>query len=100
MSYFRRSVSVREWRLWVDFVEEVGDGSEAGAIVAWRRLGRSSSRRSGYWHWDEFGEFPEVLGGGSEVELVAGTARSLQSVELQNAFEMRKQHLDFLPLAP
>src|SRR5262249_33448220 len=50
---------------------------------------------------DELGELGQVLDSGGEVEFVASAARSAQpqSVELQDALEMREQHLDFLPLA-
>ena len=63
---------------------------------------RVTSRcRDRRWYLDQFGEFPEVLGGGGEVELVAGAARTTQSqpVELQDAFEVREQHLDLFALA-
>jgi len=36
------------------------------------RSARELSRRLGTWYRDELCEFPEVLGGGCEVELVAG----------------------------
>jgi hypothetical protein len=43
----------------------------------------------------------EVLGGGGEEELVAGAAWSSQpqAIELQDAFQVREQHLDLLSLA-
>ena len=47
------------------------------------------------------GQFPEVLGCGSEVELIfcsVGTAET-QAVQLQDPLEMREEHLDLLSLA-
>jgi hypothetical protein len=51
---------------------------------------------------DQHGHLAEVLGGGSEVELVSGTAWPAQSqaVELKDALEVGEQHLDLLALAP
>jgi hypothetical protein len=51
---------------------------------------------------EELCEFPEVLGGGRQVELVAGTIRPSQSqtVELQDALQVRKEHFDLLALTP
>ena len=45
---------------------------------------------------------PEVLGRRCKVEFVASAVRPAQPqpIELQNAFEMGEQHLDFLSLAP
>ena len=45
-------------------------------------------------------QFPEVLGGGSEEELVFGAVRTsqAQAIELQDAFKVREQHLDLLSL--
>ena len=50
---------------------------------------------------DQLGELAEVLGGGSEEELVLGTIRApqAQAVQLQDALEVGEQHLDLLPLA-
>src|ERR1700726_4526297 len=49
---------------------------------------------------DQHGELAEVLGGCGEMELVAGAVWSAQSqpIELQDAFQMRKQHLDLFAL--
>jgi hypothetical protein len=62
---------------------------------------RPSGERRGR-HRDQLGELPEVLGGGSEEELVfcAVRASEAQAVQLQDALEVREQHLDLLPLAP
>ena len=51
---------------------------------------------------DQFGELPEVLGRCGEVELVPGPVRSPQPepIQLQDALEVGKQHLDLLALAP
>ena len=51
---------------------------------------------------NELRQFPEVLGGGGEEELVVGAAWSSQpeAVEAQDALQMGKQHLDLLPLPP
>ena len=35
-----------------------------------------SGRHGGLWHWDQLRQLAEVLGGGGEVEFIAGTARS------------------------
>ncbi len=61
-----------------------------------------ASRRGWRGHRDQLGELAEVLGGGSQVELVSGSVRSPQPepVELQDALEVSEQHLDFLPLPP
>ena len=51
------------------------------------------------WEWAELGEFAEVLDGCGQKELVLGAVGSSKSepVETDDAFEVRKQHLDFLP---
>jgi len=52
-------------------------------------------------HRDQLGHLAEVLGGRGEEELVFcafGTSQA-QSIQLQDAFEVRKQHLDLLPLS-
>ncbi len=48
--------------------------------------------------WDELCELSKVLGGCCEVELVTGTAWASQSkpTETEDAFEVSKEHLDFL----
>lgn len=51
--------------------------------------------------WEQLGEFAKVLGCCCKVELVfcaVGTSKT-QAVELQDAFEVREQHLDLLSLA-
>jgi hypothetical protein len=65
-----------------------------------RRKLASPSRRRWLWHWDELGEFPEVLGRGCKVELITSAVRSSQSqpIELQDAFEVGEQHLNFFAL--
>src|SRR5204863_8393953 len=79
-----------------DFVEKVCGESGAGSTIGGCRTGPALSRRSWFWHWDELGYFPEVLGRGCKVELVTGAVRSpqSQSIELQDAFEVGEQHLD------
>ena len=63
-------------------------------------------RPSGCWggrrHRDQHRELAEILGGGGEVELVPRPIRTAQSepVELQDALEMREQHLDLFALTP
>lgn len=91
----------RGWvgRLSADCVEEVGSrsGQLAGA------MGRSApSCRCEAPRRDQLGEFAQVLGRGGEVELVSGALGTTQpqAVELQNPFEVRKQHLDLLPFSP
>ena len=52
-------------------------------------------------HRLHFRQLTEVLSGGGEVELVfcaIGTTQA-QAIQLQDAFEVREQHLDLLPLA-
>jgi hypothetical protein len=48
---------------------------------------------------EQLGEFSEVLGGGCEVEFVAGAVWATQSEppEAKDAFEVGEQHLDLLP---
>ena len=48
----------------------------------------------------ELGELSEVLGGGCKQEFIlrAAWASQSQSAELQDAFEMGKQHFHFLPV--
>ena len=57
--------------------------------------------------WDdalggELGEFSEVLGGGGEEELVIDAVETsqAQAVELQDTFEVGKQHFHLLPFSP
>jgi hypothetical protein len=53
-------------------------------------------------HWKELGHLAKVLGGGGEEEFVSGSVWSPKAkpVELQDALEIREQHLDFFSLAP
>lgn len=62
----------------------------------------SFSARHSRWDRNEPRQFPEVLGGCGEKELVsrAGRTSQAQSAEAQDAFEMGKQHLDLLSIAP
>ena len=50
----------------------------------------------------ELRQAPQVLRGGRERELVEGTRQSAQSqsIEPQDALEVREQHLDLLALLP
>ena len=67
-------------------------GGDASTICErWSPLGGRRLRDRG----DELGEFSEVLGGGGEEELVAGAVgtSSSQSVEPEDAFEVREQQL-------
>ena len=52
-------------------------------------------------HRDQLGELAQVLGGGGEEELVFYSVRppEAQSIQLQDALELREQHLDLLPIA-
>ena len=67
-----------------------------------REIGRMAdpTRSGGCWsrHRDELCEFPQVLGGGGEVEFIAGAVWSseTQPIEPQDALEVSKQHLDLL----
>jgi len=53
-------------------------------------------------HREKLGELAKVLGGGGEEELVSGPfgTSKAKPVELQDALEVREQHLDLLPLTP
>jgi hypothetical protein len=91
--------------LHVDFVEEppvlapalgiCGDVSEAESWLfasqgeGWLREG------------DEFRQFPQILGGGGQQELVLGSARATeaQSTEPEDALQMSEEHLDLLSFA-
>ena len=59
-----------------DFVEKVCGEWGAVSIIGDIARARRASRRSWLWHRDELGEFPEILGGGCKVELVAGAVRT------------------------
>ncbi len=62
----------------------------------WASSGGTFSGCCGDRNWEQFGKFAQVLDCGGEVELVfcaAGTSKT-QAVELQDAFEVREQHLD------
>jgi len=87
-----------------DSVEEVGD--EAVDPLAAKRLDRGRRDLLALSGSDrcpegaDLGQFPEVLGDGCKVEFIAGTTRAAQSqpIELQDALEVREQHLHLLPL--
>lgn len=51
------------------------------------------------WDRKELGELPEVLCGGCEVEFIACAVWPPQSetVEAQDALQMREQHLNLFP---
>ena len=50
---------------------------------------------------DELRQFPEILGGGGQEELVLGSVRpaETQSTEPEDALQMSEEHLDLLSLA-
>ena len=52
--------------------------------------------------WDQLCQFSEVLGGGSQEELVSSAkwTSQPQPIEAQDALELCEQHLDLLPLTP
>ena len=87
-----------------DIVEEVGREVIAWAWLDGRKVlvgRRDVSRRWGWYRRrDQQCELSEVLGGGSEVELVARAVRPSQSqpIKPQNALEMGEQHLDLFAL--
>ena len=60
-----------------------------------------SRRCRGRRHREQFRHLAEVLGGGGEEELVFCSvwASQAQAIQLQDAFEVRKQHLDLFPFA-
>ena len=61
---------------------------------------RDAQSLSGWWSSDQRCEPPQVLGNGSQNELILGASWTAQSkpAELQNALEVRKPHLDLLAL--
>ena len=61
-----------------------------------------SGHHGGLRDWDQLCELSEILSGGGQEELVAGTARSSQSQppEMKDALEVGEQHLDLFTLAP
>ena len=86
---------------WIAF-ENVGVCVRLPSALRTTETGLSSSvSQDGWPEWQEFRHFPEVLGGGGEVELVAGAVWSAQSqaIEPEDALEVREQHLDLLALA-
>ena len=64
-------------------------------------LTRGASYKRPTWdgHRDQLGQLAKVLSGGCEGELVARAVWTLwsQAIELENALEVREQHLDLLP---
>ena len=81
-----------------DFVEKVRNRTKSSRrLIAWSKVYPISGRLQ-VGHRDQLGEFPKVLGGCCEDELIAGAIRSSQSesVELEYALEVREQHLDLL----
>jgi hypothetical protein len=66
----------RECLQMADFVEEVGVGSDASSTIVKVEASRRPLRRFRFGHRDELGEFPEVLGGCCEMELIAGAVRT------------------------
>ena len=91
--------------VYVDFVEKprlqataicVGVGCQRGK--AWCSASRGEDwRRKG----DELRQFPEVLGGGGQQELVLGSiwTTEAQSTEPEDALQMSEEHLDLLSFA-
>ena len=61
---------------------------------------RDAQSLSGWWSSDQRCEPPQVLGNGSQNELILGASWTAQSkpAELQDALEVRKPHLDLLSL--
>jgi hypothetical protein len=72
--------------------------SSRGRLVMSRRRGPASGWAWGFRWRRQLCEFSEVLGGGCEVELIAGAVRSSEAkaVQAEDAFEMGEQHLDLL----
>src|SRR5271168_2570596 len=89
----------------VNFVEKLSRSEPRLApskSVSEAKLGLCAScgedgRRKG----DELRQFPQVLGGGGQQELVLGSlwAAQAQSAESEDALQMSEQHLDLLSLA-
>jgi hypothetical protein len=54
------------------------------------------------WRWegDELRQFPKILGGGGQQELVLGSiwTTEAQSTEPEDALQMSEEHLDLLSL--
>ncbi len=87
---------------WADCVEKGRLGAEAGGVGGWPNTTYGGS--GGYCldrQRDELGELAEVLGCCGEEELVPGAIRTSQAqpIKFEDAFEVREQHLDLLPLA-
>ena len=61
---------------------------------------RNTESPSGWWSRNQRCEPPQVLGDGSQNELILGASWTAQSkaAELQDALEVRKPHLDLLAL--
>ena len=62
--------------LLADFVEEVATWFFCGLSRLVSLIGLAASDRHRLRHRDELGQLSEVLGGGCEVELIAGAIRS------------------------
>src|SRR5580704_14702977 len=100
----RRQLVGQEWLKVPDTVEEVWFEVIAAVQISCRDHAGERRLASGHCdrrrRRDQHGELAEVLGGCGEMELVAGAVWSAQSqpIELQDAFQMRKQHLDLFAL--
>ena len=73
--------------------------SRQGMVRRTRRESPLLLRRAAGWQWDQLCQFSEVLGGGSQEELVSSAKWTSQPepIEAQDALEMCEQHLDLLP---
>ena len=81
-----------------DFVEKVRNRTESSRrLIAWSKVYPISGRLQ-VGHRYQLGQFPKVLGGCCEDELIVGATRSSQSesIQLEYPLEVRKQHLDLL----
>ena len=72
------------------------------AAVGEAKRGLSASRGEDRgWEGNDFSQFPQILGGGGQQELVFGStwATEAQSIEPEDALQMREEHLDLLSFA-
>ena len=74
----------------------------SAAAVRETKLGLCASRgEDGRRKGNELRQFPEILGGGGQEELVLGSVRAAetQSTKPEDALQMSEEHLDLLPLS-
>src|ERR1700722_15226060 len=72
------------------------DDDQGGGFEPFASCGEYGRRKG-----DELRQFPQLLGGGRQWELIFGSARpaEAQSVEPEDALQVSEQHLDLLSFA-